>query len=103
MMWRTHLTSITYLRVSLVLLLFLGAGTTAAQGTIYSWTDEKGVLHFSNSMIPPQHAENATKVEATSHLPVPAPGTNTSDSIPLVILNNDPSQKFVRAELAGGQ
>jgi predicted aspartyl protease len=103
MIWRTHLTSISFLRVSLVLLLFLGAGTTGAQGTIYSWTDEKGVLHFSNSMIPPQHAENATKVEATSRPPVPTPGTNTSDSIPLVILNNDPSQKFVRAELAGGQ
>jgi len=101
MLRRTHPTSIAFLRLRLVLLLFLGAGATWAQGTIYSWTDAKGVVHFSNSMIPPQHAENATKLEPSSRPPAAASGTDTANSIPLVILNDDPSQKFVRAELAG--
>ena len=85
------------------MLLFLGAGATWAQGTIYSWTDEKGVVHFSNSMIPPQHAENATKLEPSSRPPDAASGTDTANSIPLVILNDDPSQKFVRAEVINWQ
>ncbi|HEV8712420.1 MAG TPA: retroviral-like aspartic protease family protein [Candidatus Binatia bacterium] len=103
MLWRTHSTSGTFWLLSTVLLLFLLGGKTEAQGTIYSWIDEKGVVHFSNSMIPPQHVEHATTVETPSRAPSRASGTDTSDSIPLVILNDDPSQKFVRAELAGEQ
>jgi len=70
-----------------------------AQSTIYSWTDEKGVVHFSNSMVPSQYLEHAAKIE-TPALPASSqPGA--SNSIPLEILNDDPSQKFVRATLAG--
>jgi predicted aspartyl protease len=89
--------------VTLILILARLEGKTWAQSTIYSWTDEKGVVHFSNSMIPPQHAEHATTIETPSLSLPRTSGTDTSDSIPLVILNNDPSQKFVRAELTGDQ
>jgi predicted aspartyl protease len=87
----------------MVLLLFLLERKTEAQGTIYSWTDEKGVVHFSNSMVPPQHAEHVTTFETSPSSAARVSGTGTSDSIPLVILNDDPSQKFVRARLAGEQ
>ncbi len=103
MIWRTYLISNVILRVGMVLLLFLAERKTEAQGTIYSWTDEKGVVHFSNSMVPPQHAEHATTLDMSPGSPTHASGTDTSDSIPLVILNDDPSQKFVRAKLAGEQ
>src|SRR5215510_2374044 len=100
---QTHRTSSIFLRVSMIPLLFLLERKTAAQGTIYSWTDEKGVVHFSNSMVPPQHAEHVTTFETSPSSAARVSGTGTSDSIPLVILNDDPSQKFVRAQLAGEQ
>jgi predicted aspartyl protease len=85
-----------------LLLLFSQAERTSAQGAIYSWTDEKGVVHFSNSMVPPQHMEQAAKIE----MPPPSSRSSRSgaaDSIPLEILNADSSQKFVRATLTGEQ
>jgi predicted aspartyl protease len=111
MLWRTHPTLIALLPartlglgiVGIFLILSLQRGETWAQSTVYSWTDEKGVVHFSNSMIPPQHLEDATKIEMPSRPASQASGTDTSDNIPLVILNDDPSQKFVRAELTGEQ
>lgn len=88
------------LAASVVLLLCCGE-RLQAQETIYSWTDEKGVVHFSNSMAPPQHVQEAATA-MTSPRP-PARGTDTRQGahIPLVILNNDPSQKFVQAVLEG--
>jgi len=111
MLWRTQPTLIALLPartlglgiVGTFLLLSLMGSKTWAQSTVYSWTDEKGVVHFSNSMVPPQHMEDATKIEMPSRPTSPASGTDTADNIPLVILNDDPSQKFVRAELTGAQ
>lgn len=111
MLRRTHLTSKACLlarilwsgTVSILLALSLLKGETWAQNTVYSWTDEKGVIHFSNSMVPPQHAEDAKTIELPSRPASQASRTNASDSIPLVILNDDSSQKFVRAELTGEQ
>ena len=111
MLWRTQPTLIALLPartlglgiVGTFLLLSLMGSKTWAQSTVYSWTDEKGVVHFSNSMVPPQHMEDATKIEMPSRPTSPASGTDTSDNIPLVILNDDPSQKFVRAQLTGEQ
>lgn len=85
----------------LFLLLSVGRGPAWAQSTIYSWTDEKGVMHFSNSMIPPQYLDHAATIEMPSHPASSGSGTGDADSIPLEILNDDPSQKFVRAELTG--
>jgi hypothetical protein len=68
---------------------------------IYSWTDEKGIVHYSDSMVPPQHLDHAETVFVPSRsLPEPS-SSGESGSIPLVILNDDPSQKFVHAVLAG--
>ncbi len=111
MLWRTQPTLIALLPartlglgiVGTFLLLSLLGSKIWAQSTVYSWTDEKGVVHFSNSMIPPQHLEDATKIEMPSRPTSPASRTDTTDNIPLVILNDDPSQKFVRAELTGEQ
>lgn len=55
MTWRTHPTSMVFLPVRILwsgivgafLILSLLGGETWAQGTVYSWTDEKGVVHFS--------------------------------------------------------
>lgn len=111
MLWRTQPTLIALLPartlglgiVGTFLLLSLLGSKIWAQSTVYSWTDEKGVVHFSNSMIPPQHLEDATKIEMPSRPTSQASRTDTADNIPLVILNDDPSQKFVRAELTGEQ
>jgi predicted aspartyl protease len=111
MLWRTQPTLIALLPartlglgiVGTFLLLSLLGSKIWAQSTVYSWTDEKGVVHFSNSMIPPQHLEDATKIQMPSRPTSPASRTDTADNIPLVILNDDPSQKFVRAELTGEQ
>lgn len=86
--------------VGLFLLLSLRGGQLWAQDAIYRWIDEKGVAHFSNSMAPPQHLKETTAAVASS----PALGRDTDrrgTEVPLVILNNDPSQKFVRAVLEG--
>jgi predicted aspartyl protease len=83
-------------------LLLSPAKRTSAQGTIYSWTDEKGVVHFSNSMVPPQHMEQAAKIETPPPSSLSS-GSAAADSVPLEILNNDASQKFVRATLTGEQ
>jgi predicted aspartyl protease len=81
-------------------LLLSQAERTLAQGTIYSWTDEKGVVHFSNSMVPPHHMGQAAKIE-TPPASSPSSRSESADSVPLEILNDDSSQKFVRAILTG--
>lgn len=87
--------------VGLFLLLPLWGGQLWAQDAIYSWTDEKGVVHFSNSMAPPQHLKEAATAVASSYSPVRETEVREAASVPLVILNNDPSQKFVRTVLEG--
>src|SRR5262249_54232991 len=102
MLWRIHPTLIALLLVrtfgtgivGIFLILSLLGGKTWAQSTVYSWTDEKGVVHFSDSMVPPQHVNDATQIEMPSHPASIASGADTSDNIPLVIMNDDPSQKF---------
>lgn len=72
-----------------------------AQTTIYTWTDEKGVPHYSDSAVPAQYTNTVERITVPRDLsPVMAPA---SESIPLVILHNDPSQKFVRVVLEGAR
>lgn len=89
--------------VGLLLLLTLAGKPVWSQETIYSWTDEKGVVHFSNSMVPPQHLKEAETAVASTRPAVRSGDARDAVSIPLVILNNDPSQKFVQATLEGGR
>ncbi len=91
--------------VALLLLLLWGMSLlrsqpVAAQGTIYTWVDEKGVTHFSNSMAPPQHTQESSST-VTAHIATRTGGAYEAGNIPLVILHNDPSQKFVHAVLEG--
>jgi hypothetical protein len=52
-------------------------------------------------MAPPQHLKEAATAVASSHSPVRGGDVHEAASVPLVLLNNDPSQKFVRAVLEG--
>jgi predicted aspartyl protease len=82
-------------------LLFLLSGTQLqAQTTIYMWTDERGVVHYSDSMVPAQHLNNTSTLEMATPSTSKRPKSEEF-AIPLVTLNNDASQKFVRAELEG--
>lgn len=87
---------------AVILALFFGLNSPArlwAQTTIYTWTDEKGVRHYSNSTVPAQHSGEVERMT----MPSPASPSEAAraESIPLVILNDDSSQKFVQALLEG--
>jgi clan AA aspartic protease (TIGR02281 family) len=69
-------------------LFILAALRAAAQEDVYTWTDENGVVNFSNSA-PPEGVE-AKAVHSE----------NTFQSVPLVVENN---RKRVRVELQGTQ
>jgi predicted aspartyl protease len=58
-------------------------------------------MHYSNSMAPPQHLKEAATAVVSSRAPVREGALRDAAQIPLVILNNDASQKFVRAVLDG--
>jgi hypothetical protein len=87
--------------VGLMLLLSLLEKPAWSQEMIYSWIDEKGVIHFSNSMAPPQHLREAETAVASPRPSMQSGDARAAVRIPLVILNNDPSQKFVHATLEG--
>jgi len=85
----------------LFLLLGMSVRHVAAQSTIYSWIDEKGVTHYSNSMAPPQQQQGAGPAVVSSRAATRGGSVYDAANIPLVILHDDPSQKFVRAVLEG--
>jgi hypothetical protein len=74
--------------VSFLLFLFLGGSPLWAQTTIYTWTDEEGVVHYSNSVVPPRHLNNATTMAMPPRSSTRPFSSQESQSIPLVILNN---------------
>jgi len=78
----------------------LSVSVAWAQGKIYSWTDKNGVVHFSDSVTSPQDFSKATAVSVATRQ-MGKSGKSGSDEIPLVTFNDRPSQKFVRAQLAG--
>lgn len=88
-------------RAIFALLAGLAAGLTAAsafaQTKIYSWTDDNGVVHFSDSAVPPEHVHDARVMNLRVKPSAPEP----SSSVPLEIRNNDPTRKFVRVLLEG--
>jgi predicted aspartyl protease len=105
MLWTTRSISATRVfrqgAIGLSLLLCCNGAQLWAQTTIYSWTDEKGVRHYSNSMAPSRDHGQVEQIVTPSHAATLASEARASESIPLVILNNDASQKFVRATLEG--
>lgn len=87
--------------IGLFLLLCLSVRYVAAQNTIYSWIDEKGVTHYSNSMAPSQHQQGLESATVSSRVATRVGSAYDAANIPLVILHDDPSQKFVHAVLEG--
>ncbi|MDJ0668878.1 MAG: DUF4124 domain-containing protein [Desulfobacterales bacterium] len=63
------------------LLFFLIAGMVQA-GTVYYWTDENGVRHFSNTGPPDDVQEVGTKAETRSTAPVEAEPEQITDNEP---------------------
>jgi hypothetical protein len=71
-----------------------------AQSKIYTWTDEQGVTHFSDSMVSPETMKKAAALESTGR--AMSNSETPTEDIPLVTFPDRPSQKFVQAELEGG-
>jgi len=80
---------------------FWCAPAARAQSSVYSWTDEKGTLHFSNAGPPAESAENVTRRIMRPHVPRPVPAS--SDEIPFVFVGADSSRRFVPVVLEGGR
>jgi hypothetical protein len=74
----------------------LSPPTANGQGGVYTWTDEKGVVHFSNSQVPPQHMAGA-ELRANVAPPTPRYRAHVAN-IPLI---NRDQKRFVRARLEG--
>lgn len=92
--------------LSVVLLVMLGTQQGWAQAPVYRWIDDKGVVHYSHSPMSYEEADKATTLvmpQRPERRPksVAATTSHESDKIPLILLNKDPSQKFVRATLEG--
>lgn len=83
-----------------MMLLLLQAGTLLAQSRIYTWTDEYGVTHFSDSVVSPEVLDKARTMTSS---PRSASSSRKSEEIPLMIFPDRPAQRFVRAELEGGR
>lgn len=67
------------MRLVMPLLLGLGlsAGALAAsQGQMYKWTDDKGVVHYSDSV--PENVTNAQPIRAGGRLPADAPAAQAA-------------------------
>jgi gag-polyprotein putative aspartyl protease/uncharacterized protein DUF4124 len=79
---------------------FLRAEPLFAQSRIYTWTDEYGVTHFSDSVVSPEVMDKARSMIPSIKSSSRAP---TDEDIPLVTFPDRPAQRFVRAELEGGQ
>ena len=78
-----------------------GAPPAFAQTTIYTWTDGNGVVHFSDSAVPSRGPAKPLHLTPLPAAPRTARASGETAEIPLVILNDDPSRKFVRAVLEG--
>jgi len=72
-----------------------------AQVTMHTWTDMRGVVHYSNQKVPTQFSDRATLLVFPRRLLFRESDGEGSGSIPLVLLNNDPSRKYVRTVLQG--
>lgn len=67
------------------------------QGSLYTWTDERGVVHFSNSQVPARHIAHAEQ-RANVVGPTPRKYARAASTIPLISRDQ---KRFVRARLEG--
>jgi hypothetical protein len=84
----------------LVFLWLLQPAPLFAQSRIYTWTDEYGVTHFSDSVVSPEVMDKAKSLTPSAKS---SAQSSKSEDIPLMIFPDRPAQRFVRAELEGGQ
>ena len=85
-------------RLSLVVGVLGGhANPVDGQGGTYTWTDERGVVHFSNSQVPPRHMA-AAELRANVVVPTPRLQPRTAHTIPLISRDQ---KRFVKARLEG--
>lgn len=75
--------------VAVLMMLAVLSQPGMAQEQIYTWTDDQGVVHFSNSGAP----------RGTTATPLFSP--NQFRPVPLEVDASNPSRKFVRVELQG--
>ena len=67
------------------------------QSGVYTWTDERGVVHFSNSQVPPQHMARA---ELRANVVRPTPGQHSRLPATIPLIRRD-QKRFVKAHLEG--
>ena len=84
----------------IMILLLLQEETLLAQSRIYTWTDEYGVTHFSDSAVPPEVLDKAKTITSS---PRSSSSNKKNEDIPLMTFPDRPAQRFVRAELEGGR
>jgi predicted aspartyl protease len=85
------------MRVALGLGLVAGVNVAPVDGGTYTWTDERGVVHFSNSQVPPQHMARAER-RADVAGPTPGQYAHAPSTIPLIRRDQ---KRFVKARLEG--
>lgn len=81
--------------------LLAGPAAVSAQSSVYSWTDEKGTVHFSNTGPPRDGADNVKKRFMRPHVARDSPPG--SREIPFVILGGDDTRRFVLVVLEGAR
>ena len=84
----------------IVLLWLLQPEQIFAQSRIYTWTDEYGVTHFSDSVVSPEVMDKAKSLTPSAKS---SGRSSKNEDIPLMIFSDRPAQRFVRADLEGGQ
>ncbi|MSQ48243.1 MAG: DUF4124 domain-containing protein [Deltaproteobacteria bacterium] len=84
----------------IALLWILHPAPLFAQSRIYTWTDEYGVTHFSDSVVSPEVMHKAQSMTPSAKS---SAKSSKNEDIPLMIFPDRPAQRFVRAELEGGQ
>jgi predicted aspartyl protease len=70
-----------------------------AQSHIYTWTDEYGVTHFSDSVVSPEVMDKAKALTPSAKS---SAQSSKNEDIPLMIFPDRPAQRFVHADLEGG-
>jgi predicted aspartyl protease len=83
----------------IALLWLLHAVPLFAQSRIYTWTDEYGVTHFSDSVVSPAVMDKAKTLAPSAKSSSRA--SHSGEDIPLLVFPNRPLQKFVQAEVEG--
>lgn len=67
------------------------------QSNLYTWTDERGVVHFSNSQVPARHMAHA---ELRANVVGPTPGQRPRAAATIPLIRRD-QKRFVKARLEG--